>query len=239
MSSVAGWFSDRVHLEILLRLLAALVVGGLIGIERSHRGRPAGFRTHALVCLSTALLMLVTVYESRWFPIESKMHSTLDPTRMAQGIMTGLGFLGAGAIIRDGASVRGLTTAASIWTTAGIGVLIGIGFYFPALAATIITIGTLSVFQHLEQHIPTQFSASLNVRVADRGDLVEADLRQLVSEHGLDISGLTYWQDRKAGFFEYSMALHATRAESGARLCETLASRQGVIEFRLAPNVDS
>ncbi|HEY0712018.1 MAG TPA: MgtC/SapB family protein [Polyangia bacterium] len=239
MSSVADWFTDSVHIEILLRLIAALAVGGGIGIERSHRGRPAGFRTHALVCMSTALLMMVTVYESRWFPDESAVRSTLDPTRMAQGIMTGLGFLGAGAIIREGASVRGLTTAASIWTTAGIGVLLGIGFYFPAIAATVITLGTLSVFQSIEQRIPTQFSAGLNVRVAERSVLSEDELRRLLRDHGLDISGLSYWQDRRAGFFEYTMIVHASRSEPGTRLSETLADRPDVIEFRLAPNVDS
>ncbi|HEY0707703.1 MAG TPA: MgtC/SapB family protein [Polyangia bacterium] len=238
-STFLGWFTDSVHIEILLRLFAALIVGGIIGIERSHRGRPAGFRTHALVCLSTALLMMVTVYESRWFSSDSETRTMIDPTRMAQGIMTGLGFLGAGAIMRDGATVRGLTTAASIWITAGIGVLIGIGFYFPALAATVITIGTLSVFQSIEQRIPTQFSASLALRVADRSELSEPDLRRLLTEHGLELSSLSYQLDRRAGFFEYSMIVHAPRAEPGARLSEALSVHPRVIEFRLAPNVDS
>ena len=89
---------DPDHLAMTLRLLAALVIGGAIGLERSYHGRPAGFRTHALVCLSTALLMLVTVYETRWFPGISQGRITLDPTRMAQGIMTGIGFLGAGGL---------------------------------------------------------------------------------------------------------------------------------------------
>lgn len=84
---------DPVHAEITLRLFAALVIGGFIGLERSYHGRPAGFRTHALVCLSTSLLMLVTVYETRWFPGISQGRVVLDPTRIAQGIMTGIGFL--------------------------------------------------------------------------------------------------------------------------------------------------
>jgi putative Mg2+ transporter-C (MgtC) family protein len=91
-------------------LFAALVVGGIIGIERSYHGRPAGFRTHALVCLSTALLMLVTVYDERWFHNISAGRIVLDPTRLAQGIMTGIGFLGAGTIVKEGYSVHGLTT---------------------------------------------------------------------------------------------------------------------------------
>ncbi len=131
------------YLEMGFRMAAALLAGGLIGLERSHRGRPAGFRTHALVCLSSTLLMLVTAYESHWFPRDSAARVIIDPTRMAQGIMTGIGFLGAGAIIKEGLSVRGLTTAASIWITAAIGILTGVGFYFAALVGTALTLGTL------------------------------------------------------------------------------------------------
>src|SRR5690606_37309086 len=111
------------------QLTVALAAGGVIGLERSYHGRPAGFRTHALVCLASSLLMLVTLYQQAWLlpgvPLDSVR---TDPTRMAQGIMTGIGFLGAGVIFKDNLSVRGLTTAASIWVTAAIGILIGIGF---------------------------------------------------------------------------------------------------------------
>src|ERR671924_270666 len=129
------------YFEMVIRLFAALAAGGLIGLERSHRGRPAGFRTHALVCLASSLLMLVTVYETHWIPRGAAATLVLDPTRMAQGIMTGIGFLGAGAIIKEGLSVRGLTTAASIWITAAIGILAGIGFYFPLVFTVLVTLG--------------------------------------------------------------------------------------------------
>ena len=86
------------YLEIVFRIIAALAAGGLIGLERSHRGRPAGFRTHALVCLASGLLMLVTVYESHWMPKTIAANVVLDPTRMAQGIMTGIGFYFAALI---------------------------------------------------------------------------------------------------------------------------------------------
>src|SRR5204862_893755 len=121
----AGMTAD--DLEMLARLLAALAAGAFIGYERSYHGRPAGFRTHALVCTASSLLMLVTVYESHWMSAVAG-RVQIDPTRMAQGIMTGIGFLGAGVIIKEGFSVRGLTTAASIWITAAIGILAGIGF---------------------------------------------------------------------------------------------------------------
>src|SRR5688572_33401569 len=144
---------------MLLRLLAALGSGALIGYERAFHGRPAGLRTHVLVCLASSLLMLVTVYEMHWVktgPGEIR----LDPTRMAQGIMTGIGFLGAGVVVKEGLTVRGLTTAASIWITASIGILTGIGFYFPAGIATVLTLGTLSVFRWIEQRMPAEHYAN-------------------------------------------------------------------------------
>src|SRR3954463_16631925 len=97
---------NPIYAEISQRLLVALLFGGAIGLERSYHGRPAGFRTHALVCLSTSLLMLVSAFEEAWFSGAAPGRTTLDPTRMAQGIMTGIGFLGAGAIIKDGLTVR-------------------------------------------------------------------------------------------------------------------------------------
>ena len=118
---------------ILEHLLVALAAGALIGLERSYHGRPAGFRTHTLVCIASSTLMLVTMYPGRWFPDPVSGSVSVDPTRMAQGIMTGIGFLGAGVIFKEGLTVRGLTTAASIWITAAIGILAGIGFYFPVI----------------------------------------------------------------------------------------------------------
>src|ERR1043165_2155601 len=118
--------------DMFFRLVVALGAGAMIGYERSYHGRPAGFRTHALVCMASSLLMLVTVYEAHWVRA-SVDKLQIDPTRMAQGIMTGIGFLGAGVIIKEGLSVRGLTTAASIWITSAIGILMGTGLYFPAI----------------------------------------------------------------------------------------------------------
>ncbi|MCK4586413.1 MAG: MgtC/SapB family protein, partial [Gammaproteobacteria bacterium] len=130
-----------------LRLGLALLAGGIIGLERAMHGREAGFRTHALVCVSSSLLMVLMVYQWELVPKEFLDTVRADPSRMAQGIMTGIGFLGAGVIIKEGLTVRGLTTAASIWMTASIGIVIGMGLFFPAFLATIITVLTLSVFR--------------------------------------------------------------------------------------------
>ena len=145
------------ELVILVRVLTAVVVGALIGFERTFHGRPAGFRTHALVCVASSLLMLVTVYQNQWMTIVPLDAIRTDPTRMAQGIMTGIGFLGAGVIFKEGLTVRGLTTAASIWVTAAIGILLGIGFYFAATLGAAATLAILAAFRFIELRLPSEF----------------------------------------------------------------------------------
>jgi putative Mg2+ transporter-C (MgtC) family protein len=229
---------DPVYTEILARLLAALVTGGLIGLERSYHGRPAGFRTHALVCLSTSLLMLVTVYEARWFESSEHVRAAIDPTRMSQGIMTGIGFLGAGAIMKEGLSVRGLTTAASIWITAAIGILIGIGFYYPAAIATALTLGTLSAFRWIEARIPAQFYAHFYVRFARDAVVPEDEMRGMVESHGFTIANLSYRLDAAASYFEYRMVIRSNRATNARLLSQSLSKLDAVTEFRLSPTGD-
>jgi len=224
------------YFEIVFRLVAALAAGGLIGLERSHRGRPAGFRTHALVCLASSLLMLVTVYETHWVPRgDGGARLIIDPTRMAQGIMTGIGFVGAGAIIKEGFSVRGLTTAASIWVTAAIGILSGVGFYFAALLGTVFTLGTLSAFRWIEARLPTESYAVFTVRFARDAAMSEPSLRKLVTEHGLDPHNFSYRLRGELGQFEYRMVLRTLEPTNLRRLSETLDKTAGVLEYRLAP----
>jgi putative Mg2+ transporter-C (MgtC) family protein len=226
------------YVEMGFRMAAALLAGGLIGLERSHRGRPAGFRTHALVCLSSTLLMLVTAYESHWFPRDSAARVILDPTRMAQGIMTGIGFLGAGAIIKDGLSVRGLTTAASIWITAAIGILAGVGFYFAALVGTVLTLGTLSAFRWIEARLPTETYSLFMVRFAREAAMAEPALRDLVQAHGFSLYNLSYRLHGDAGQLEYRMVLRTMDSGNARALAEKLRGDSTVLDFRIAPTSD-
>jgi putative Mg2+ transporter-C (MgtC) family protein len=218
--------------------LTALCAGGLIGLERSYHGRPAGFRTHVLVCVSSSMLMLVTLYQSVWYiaPLADTVRT--DPTRMAQGIMTGIGFLGAGVIMKDGLSVRGLTTAASIWITAAIGILVGVGFYFPAGLATALTLGTLSTFRWIENRMPAQFYAHFMVRFQRNGAMPEAELRRVVSGHGFSIANLNYRLTGDGKHFEYLMVLRTLEADNLRALSETLSALHSVIEYRIAPTGD-
>ena len=233
--SARNLLGDPEYFDIALRLLAALVVGGLIGLERTYRGRPAGFRTHALVCLSTSLLMLITVYETRWFPGISQGRISLDPTRMAQGIMTGIGFLGAGTIMKEGSSVRGLTTAASLWITAAIGILVGIGFFFPALFATTLTLVTLSLFRWVEDKVPAQFYANLILRFALHAAMPEPELRRMLKEHGFTMHRLSYRLDHDSSYFEYEAIIRSNRADNARRLTDALGKLESVKEIRVVP----
>jgi putative Mg2+ transporter-C (MgtC) family protein len=226
------------YLEMVLRTVAALVAGGLIGLERSHRGRPAGFRTHALVCLASSLLMLVTIYESHWFPRDSAARVILDPTRMAQGIMTGIGFVGAGAIIKEGFTVRGLTTAASIWITAAIGILAGIGFYFAAVIGTVLSLGTLSAFRWIEARLPTETYAMFMVRYARGAAIAEPSLRELVKAHGFSAHNFSYRLHGDVDQIEYRMVLRTRDAGNARSLAEKLKSEPAVLDFRIAPTSD-
>jgi putative Mg2+ transporter-C (MgtC) family protein len=225
------------YIRISLQLLAAVFAGGLIGFERSYHGRPAGFRTHALVCTASSLLMLVTLYQWQWFSPGALERVAVDPTRMAQGIMTGIGFLGAGVIMKEGLSVRGLTTAASIWMTAAIGILLGVGFWFPAALGVLLTLGMLSGFRRIEMVMPTQYYAHLSVRFTRSSIVPEGQLRTLIAEHQFTIANLSY---RLTGgeSFEYRMMIRTMDRASPGRLAQTLTQRPDVLEFRISPTGD-
>jgi len=226
------------YAQIALHLVIALGAGGIIGLERSYHGRPAGFRTHALVCLSSCMLMIVTVYQDTWFSAYSLERISVDPTRLAQGIMTGIGFLGAGVIMREGLTVRGLTTAASIWITAGIGIMIGIGFYFPAGIATALTLIVLSVFRWIERRMPIEFYANLSVAFARSAALPEPELRGMVERQGFVIANMNYCVTDDGKTFEYQMVIHSPERGNTRHLSEALNALPSITGFRIAPTGD-
>lgn len=223
------------YIEILVPLCSAWLAGSLIGLERSYHGRPAGFRTHTLVCLSSALLMLATVHQQEWIGSLSLDTITTDPTRMAQGIMTGIGFIGAGVIFQEGLTVHGLTTAASIFITAALGILFGIGYYAPAIATTIITLAVLGLFRVLERHIPTRNILKHVLRFARDRVMSEHDVRALLRSHGFIIAKMGYALSQDGDAFEYRMLIGTLDEDNVGRLAEALRTRPDVLEYSLAP----
>lgn len=130
---------------VIIRLLLATLLGAAVGFEREYFGKSAGLRTHALVCMASTLMTIVSIYISKC--------SGSDPGRIAAQVITGIGFIGAGTILRAGASVKGLTTAATLWTVAGIGLAVGVGEYLAAAFATGITFIVLLFFSMFERKI--------------------------------------------------------------------------------------
>ncbi|HJV87711.1 MAG TPA: MgtC/SapB family protein [Noviherbaspirillum sp.] len=226
------------YVVITLHLLGALCAGGIIGLERSYHGRPAGFRTHALVCVASALLMLVMLYQWKWLPGAPSDTIRTDPTRMAQGIMTGIGFLGAGVIFKEGLSVRGLTTAASIWITAAIGILIGVGFYYPAILSTALTFGILSFFRRIEARMPSQLYAHHALRFERDQVLSEEEVRKIIASHGFNIANMNYRVTEDGQYFEYRMVIRTADARNMALLAKYLVSQKQVRSFQISPTGD-
>jgi putative Mg2+ transporter-C (MgtC) family protein len=170
-AAIDAWFAGLgPPVEDVVRLVLAAVFGGLVGIEREVRGRQAGFRTYLLVCLGSALVMLVSVElaQRRWLSpgLQPGVNINVDPGRIAYGVMTGIGFLGAGVIVRNPTgTIRGLTTAAGLWCVAAMGLSIGFGMYLLSAMATILVVGTLWLLDYFEDALPRVRYRTVIVRV--------------------------------------------------------------------------
>lgn len=181
------------YFETTVRLLLTAVLCGLIGLERETRDQPAGFRTHILLGLGAALFTLVSAFGFPEFTdaaLESNGRGVqFDPTRIAAQIVTGVGFLGAGAIIRRGVDVRGLTTAASIWSAAAIGMAAGAGFYFGAVATTAVVLSTLYLLRWVRIFVVARFGMQFGVLTVDLEGSGEgfAGVTQTLEDHGIQV----------------------------------------------------
>jgi putative Mg2+ transporter-C (MgtC) family protein len=170
----------------LVRGAFAILCGAVIGIERERKGKPAGFRTNTLICLGSALYMLVSEFIFRKGPLESA-----DPTRIAAQVVTGIGFLGAGTIIQSRGTISGLTSAATIWVVAGIGLFIGAGFPWLGLLCTLLVLSTLVVLGKIEPKLLGKCHfVSCDVVFTDDGERGRTELAAILAEHDVDISEL-------------------------------------------------
>lgn len=191
--------------QILFRLVLATVLSGLIGIEREMHGRTAGFRTHILVCIGSTLIMLTSMHI---FDIYKGLVS-VDPARIAAGVITGIGFLGAGTILRFRASVRGLTTAASLWVVAGIGLAVGSGLYSGAYITTLITLVSLFLLTKIERDwVRRDWYRVISIKT--RADIEQlTNIRKIFSNYGVEIKDLELKKTEIGDFkvFEFSLRL--------------------------------
>jgi putative Mg2+ transporter-C (MgtC) family protein len=170
--------------ELILRVLAAAALGGLVGFEREFSDQPAGFRTHILVSLGSALFTIAGAYGFGAF-LDSERDINLDPTRVAAQIVTGIGFLGAGAILRQGLNVRGLTTAAALWVTAAIGMAVGFGYWQAAVATAIVVVAALYGLKRIERVLFARMKKGRFEFALDIGpELRTKDLADIFDAHG-------------------------------------------------------
>jgi len=226
------------EIDILLRGLGAVLAGGVIGLERTYHGRAAGVRTYGLVCFAAAVLVAVTGYPSADSLPAAQANLRADVSRVVQGIMTGVGFVGAGVIVKEGFTVRGLTTAAAIWVTSAIGVLIGEGHYLTTVAATATTFGLLSVARRLEERMPSQSYAHCQICFPRNDTLDERRVRELVQRHGFHLTEISYKLSAERDQFEYRMVLWSADPHASAHLANELRALPAVVDFRLSPSRD-
>lgn len=179
MTQIMTLLQDSTQVEMLVRLIIAAILGGCIGFERERLSWAAGLRTHMLVCVGSCLVMLVSAYGFQ--DLRSDPQMRIDPTRMGGQVVSGIGFLGAGAIILRGEIVRGLTTAASLWAVAAVGLAVGSGLYIGAAASTIIMLVILAWLKPLSEHYRSHSVVELQVR-ADHGALTLRTLEMIIGQ---------------------------------------------------------
>ena len=217
----------------------AVLAGGVIGLEREWRGRAAGLRTHILVCLASSLLMQAAMTQGEWaFLALPDENIVTDPTRMAHGVLTGIGFLCAGVIFRTGFSIHGLTTAASLWITSAIGILFGVGLYGLGIVGTVVTGLILVALRLISLRLPAQTVVDVEAGWA-RGDTatedaVEAALRMLDGKPRPD--RIEVVDDGTLAVRTWRVGLRGS-ADLKA-LAATLSGMEGVRRFQLDPRDD-
>lgn len=177
---------------VFLHLVGALALGLLVGYERSYHGRAAGMRTYGLLCMATSALTVMGGFSHFWYGGNAGgAFSAADVSRVMQGILTGVGFLCAGVIMKEGFSISGLTTAASLWAAAVIGVLVGVGMYAAAMALAVLCTVCMVWMSGLESRLPSRPGVAVMLRFVSGAMPLQADLTAFVQTQGYEIAGAT------------------------------------------------
>lgn len=206
-------------IELILQLAMATLFGGLVGYQREKAEKPAGLRTHILVCLGAALIMQVSVY-----PFKGVENA--DTTRIAAGVVIGIGFLGAGTIIRQGSAVRGLTTAASVWVTAGVGLAVGIGFYIPAVATTVLIIVALTILKQIDVRISGDLKTISLVSKDKPGQLGKVGF--VLGELNVNIKSIELERGEETGICGIRLVVDARSDVSSDTIVDKLSELEGI-----------
>lgn len=225
--------------DFLAPVVAATVASGLIGLDRELRAHPAGLRTHILVGMSSALLMLGAVHQASWIPADIPQDLIrFDPARMAHGILTGIGFLCGGVIFRQGLTVHGLTSAASLWGTAALGVLYGARAYDIALTGTVLALLVLVGMRWFDERLPRDRVVEVTVAYR-RGDAsAHAAFTALLTEMGLKPGRMSHALTDDGTIEEIGGRLRLRRSLRGHTVAERLLADPRVVRFEMTPRND-
>lgn len=219
--------------QLLWPISGAIAAGCLIGAEREYRASPAGLRTHVLVSLSCCFLMLSAVHQMEWLIDAPREVVRIDPVRMAHGILTGIGFLCGGVIFREGFSIRGLTTAASMWMTATLGILFGIGFYHLAIFGTIATVLVLAAVLVTEKHLPQRRIAHISAKFRQNHIITISGFDAMLASEKL--SAITISQCLSAGELEFSAIITGYNQERAEALAAKWVADAALTGFDIQP----
>ncbi len=218
------------ELEIVIRLLVAGLLAALVGLEREHQGQPAGLRTHIIVVTGSSLAMSLSINLAMQF---RSLVPNGDPARLAAQVISGIGFLGAGAILRFGASIKGLTTAASLWTMAIVGLGIGAGYYVAAVAATSLLLIALTLVNMLEHHLLQPYiTMILMISAEDRKGLVQ-EVRQVLVRNANEVGPFTIDTNLKEKRVKIETVVKVKEGEQLDSLRADLAQLAGVYAFKI------
>lgn len=219
------------ELEILIRLGVAALLGAFIGFEREKSGQPAGLRTHMILVVGAALAMILSINIALQFKDQA---NSGDPGRIAAQVVSGIGFLGAGAILRFGTSVKGLTTATSLWTMAVIGMTVGIGYYAVGAAATAFMFIILYLLNKIEKRFISQGVLLMLVLTAeDQPGFLKA-LRQAITDHSRRIESLTVQKNLRQKRLKIELSIQTFGRDAVQDLMDDLSAVPGVREFKIS-----
>ncbi|MDH5762351.1 MAG: MgtC/SapB family protein [Nitrospinota bacterium] len=218
------WLIDT---SILFRLVLAVLLGGAVGMEREMHGRPAGFRTHIVVCLGAAMMIV----GSEFYQNHMNPETVFDPNRMAAGIITGIGFLGAGAIMREENMVRGLTTAGCIWFVAGLGIVIGKGLFPLALWGTLLVLIMLIFFRYVESWMSVENYGEMFIRMnLDSYDSIKNQCAEIIRDNGFLVQETRYRVDRTQNEVRLEYVLTYSKGKSQEELLMAISRLEGIRE---------
>jgi putative Mg2+ transporter-C (MgtC) family protein len=217
--------------ELIVRILVGTALGGIIGYERDIHGRPAGLRTHALVALASATFMVVSTHLVYFQGYHEGDFSEVDASRIAASVVSGIGFLAGGAILRTGFSIQGLTTAAGLWLVAAIGLCAGAGMYIESVAVTVIGVAALTVMRRFEDK-DDRIRRRLVLTLTPEAAATDALVAKLAAN---DLLATVEGWNKESAIRQLTLALRLPRADGEARLVSTLEAEPGIARMQLDP----